>query len=160
MKDRRIVESGTHLSLLATSSTYSQLMTDFAGSRPDDEGANDGVNLNKVTKGADAHEGAGEGQSAKGTGKLIQHEARKTGSIGVQVYAGYLHAGRGAWTFPLTLAMAGIMQAAQVMSTYVPPLVKVLNLACRALAAPRYFMPNSRWSRWHKESASTLQLTV
>lgn len=47
----------------------------------------------------------------------MQHEKRKTGSIGMRVYADYLAAGRGQWTFPVTLALAGVMQAAQVMST-------------------------------------------
>jgi hypothetical protein len=101
MKDRRIVESGTHESLLLSSANYSQLMTEFAGKRVEN----------------DIQQAPTSSNSDSTKGKLIQHEARKTGSIGIQVYAGYLHAGHGAWTFPLTLAMAGIMQAAQVMST-------------------------------------------
>ncbi|WWC68921.1 uncharacterized protein I206_102857 [Kwoniella pini CBS 10737] len=55
---------------------------------------------------------------AVGTGKLegrlMVSEIRKTGSV---VYAGYLHAGRSRYTFPLTVLFATIMQGSQVMAT-------------------------------------------
>nr|XP_019012361.1 uncharacterized protein I206_03208 [Kwoniella pini CBS 10737]OCF51142.1 hypothetical protein I206_03208 [Kwoniella pini CBS 10737] len=58
---------------------------------------------------------------AVGTGKLegrlMVSEIRKTGSVGRKVYAGYLHAGRSRYTFPLTVLFATIMQGSQVMAT-------------------------------------------
>ncbi|WWC59914.1 uncharacterized protein I303_102476 [Kwoniella dejecticola CBS 10117] len=121
MSNGQISEQGSFAELSQSGGAASKLFAEFGGREEEKE-------ERQASSGPEPESEAVEKQTqllsnksmgkAVGTGKLegrlMVSEIRKTGSV---VYAGYLHAGRSRYTFPLTVFFATIMQGSQVMAT-------------------------------------------
>nr|XP_018264326.1 uncharacterized protein I303_02491 [Kwoniella dejecticola CBS 10117]OBR86484.1 hypothetical protein I303_02491 [Kwoniella dejecticola CBS 10117] len=124
MSNGQISEQGSFAELSQSGGAASKLFAEFGGREEEKE-------ERQASSGPEPESEAVEKQTqllsnksmgkAVGTGKLegrlMVSEIRKTGSVGRKVYAGYLHAGRSRYTFPLTVFFATIMQGSQVMAT-------------------------------------------
>lgn len=122
MQDGEIVEMGTYTDLEKANGPFSRLVEEFGGEQEEEKEKRD-ENEDEAIE--DAAQGGRKKRIARsrmtdvsGKKALLAMEERNTGSVGGNVWAGYLKAGHGWILVPALLFAIALMQGATVINSY------------------------------------------